>query len=345
MFVRRKKGKGKSYYYLCESQRVAGQSVHTTLGALGHCPDNASKIEKQLFWQQVDSKLQQLSIPDAEQEKIKEKIAEKVSYDVADSVPKSQESNKVQLPQRELLGNQIAAEIQPTPIADSKNETETITSRDSLGSDLVATENDSFLQALKNLNNHGGRFDSVLVQGILEGFMDGILILTQQDEFIHINNNARRILEKFSRNQTQTQDISRAIKRIYQAVLGSRELYEKPVVIESEIGDKRLSTLRIRARWLQLEAYEQPLVLILLEDQHCSIQSLAVTEAEKYGLTSREAEIWLLRRANRSYKEIAAELFISLNTVKKHVKSIRDKLAFYKFRQDSSAVEPDSSVE
>ncbi len=197
---------------------------------------------------------------------------------------------------------------------------------------------DTFVEALKNLNTHSGHFDSVLVQGVLEGFMDGILILNQQSEFVHINSNARKVLEKFTHNETQFQNISREIERIYQAVLDSCELYpENPVVIESEIGDKRLSVLRIRARWLQLDAYEHPLVLILLEDQHRSIQSLAVTEAEKYGLTSREAEIWLLRRADRSYKEISAELFITVNTVKKHVKNIHSKLKFYEFRHDSMA--------
>lgn len=197
---------------------------------------------------------------------------------------------------------------------------------------------DTFVEALKNLNAHNGHFDSVLVQGVLEGLMDGILILNQQSEFVHINSNARTILEKFIHNQTQFQNIGQEIKRVYRAVVDSCELYpENPVVIESEIGDKRLSMLRIRARWLQLETYEHPLILILLEDQHRSIQSLVVTEAEKYDLTPREAEIWLLRRANCSYKEIAAELFISVNTVKKHVKSIRSKLDFYQFRNDSMA--------
>ena len=52
---------------------------------------------------------------------------------------------------------------------------------------------------------------------------------------------------------------------------------------------------------------------------------LALTEADRYGLTPREAEVWLLRRANRPCKEIAVDLRISLNTVKKHMKSILAK--------------------
>jgi len=48
-------------------------------------------------------------------------------------------------------------------------------------------------------------------------------------------------------------------------------------------------------------------------------------EIEKYGLTPRESEVWLLYRANYSRKEIAAELFISIDTVKKHLKNIKTK--------------------
>lgn len=55
------------------------------------------------------------------------------------------------------------------------------------------------------------------------------------------------------------------------------------------------------------------------------MRNLAIAQAEHYGLTSREAEVWLLRQANYSCREIAAELYISLNTVKKHMKNIHAK--------------------
>ncbi|MUG91303.1 winged helix-turn-helix transcriptional regulator [Scytonema sp. UIC 10036] len=44
-----------------------------------------------------------------------------------------------------------------------------------------------------------------------------------------------------------------------------------------------------------------------------------------YGLTPREAEIWFLYRSRCSYKEIAERLYISVNTVKKHMKNIHSK--------------------
>jgi DNA-binding CsgD family transcriptional regulator len=38
-----------------------------------------------------------------------------------------------------------------------------------------------------------------------------------------------------------------------------------------------------------------------------------------------EAEVWLLRRRHYTLKEIATELSISINTVKKHLKNIHAK--------------------
>lgn len=197
---------------------------------------------------------------------------------------------------------------------------------------------DTFMKALKKLKAHSGYLDSVLMKGVLEGFMDGILILTDQGELVHINSNADKIIKECAENQSQLQCVEREIIRIYQAIIDSCELYpENPVVIESEINNSGLDTLRIRARWLQLKEYQAPLVLILLENQKHSIKRVVTDEVEKYGLTRREAEIWSLRRAKYSYKEIAAELYISVNTVKKHMKNIRSKLKFHQFRQNSIA--------
>ena len=62
-----------------------------------------------------------------------------------------------------------------------------------------------------------------------------------------------------------------------------------------------------------------------MEDVYQPIQNIAIAEAEKYRLTPREKDVWLLYRANYTYKQIAAELCITLNTVKKHMKSIYSK--------------------
>ena len=76
---------------------------------------------------------------------------------------------------------------------------------------------------------------------------------------------------------------------------------------------------------MNLGENEQNLLLVTIEDCKQSSQSMAITDAHKYGLTDRETEVWLLRRANLSYKEIAAKLYITINTVKKHLKNIYAK--------------------
>ncbi len=62
-----------------------------------------------------------------------------------------------------------------------------------------------------------------------------------------------------------------------------------------------------------------------MEDIYQPIQNIAIAEAEKYRLNPREKDVWLLYLANYTYKQIAAELCINLNTVKKQMKSIYSK--------------------
>ncbi len=66
-------------------------------------------------------------------------------------------------------------------------------------------------------------------------------------------------------------------------------------------------------------------IVVTLEDCNSSSQNIAIADAKKYGLTKREAEVWLLRYANLPYKEIAQHLYITINTVKKHIKNIYAK--------------------
>jgi DNA-binding CsgD family transcriptional regulator len=96
-------------------------------------------------------------------------------------------------------------------------------------------------------------------------------------------------------------------------------------ILETELSSNRPTLLRIRVRSLKLSAKARPYLLVILEDRYQSTQNVAISEADRYGLTPREADVWLLRRTNHSFKDIAAELHISLNTVKKHMKNIQAK--------------------
>jgi Bacterial regulatory proteins, luxR family len=165
-----------------------------------------------------------------------------------------------------------------------------------------------------------------LLQEVLEGFIDGILILTDRGEFIHANYCARRIFNQLTEEISSVNSIPQEIWRVCQSLIESRELFpNQKIILESEIVKSDSVAFRVRARWLKLEHIKHPCLLVTLEDRYQSLQTIVTTDVHKYGLTPREAEVWLLYRANYSYKEIADELFITLNTVKKHMKNIHAK--------------------
>ena len=184
----------------------------------------------------------------------------------------------------------------------------------------------SFISTLERQNPQPRQPDNILLQGVIESFFDGILILTEQGELVQANDLARQICEQLTQGKSQRNPVPQEIWRVCQALIESRSLYDnQPVIIESEITTDKLTPLRIRTRWLKLSAIKYPCLLVILEDRYQSVQNLVIAEVDKYGLTPREAEVWLLRRAKYALKEIATELSISLNTVKKHIKNIHAK--------------------
>lgn len=165
-----------------------------------------------------------------------------------------------------------------------------------------------------------------LLQAIIEGFMDGVLILTDQGELIHANQRALRICQQFSSEQLQPNLVPLPIWRICESLLDSRELFpEQTMIIEVEIDTYNAEVLRVRVRWLQFDPSDAPNLLVTIENRSQSTNNTAFTEAQQYNLTPRESEVWSLRRANYSYKEIAAKLYITTNTVKKHLKNVYAK--------------------
>ncbi|MDP8963788.1 MAG: LuxR C-terminal-related transcriptional regulator [Cyanobacteriota bacterium] len=165
-----------------------------------------------------------------------------------------------------------------------------------------------------------------MLEAILESFIDGVLILTEQGEWVRANDCARRICHQLCQRTSSVNSIPESIWRVCKSLIDSRDLFlDKKMIIESEISLDNLGAFRIRVRWLELDESEQPYLLVTLEDRLQSTHNAAIADAKKYGFTEREAEVWLLRQAKHSYKEIAAKLYITLNTVKKHMKNIYAK--------------------
>lgn len=120
--------------------------------------------------------------------------------------------------------------------------------------------------------------------------------------------------------------IPEEIHHICQSLIESRSLFpNENWLIESKIFIDPSNAFNIKARWIKLDAIDFPCLLLVMEDQHQFVRDIAIEESKKYGLTPREQEVWLLHRANYTYREIASKLKITSNTIKKHMKSIFTK--------------------
>jgi DNA-binding CsgD family transcriptional regulator len=166
---------------------------------------------------------------------------------------------------------------------------------------------------------------SSLLRAVVETWIDGILILTAQGQWVEANEAARDLCDQLSQQQDQPSLVPDAIWKICRELIHSREsVPQQPIVLESEILVEG-AALRVRVQWFSFEETDRPYLMVILEDRHQSNLNRAIAEVDHYHLSPREAEVWLLYRTGHTYKAIAKELYISLDTVKKHLKSIRVK--------------------
>jgi DNA-binding CsgD family transcriptional regulator len=173
-----------------------------------------------------------------------------------------------------------------------------------------------------------------LLQAIVESFIDGVLILSETGEWIHANDCARRLCRQLIKGQVSAQTVPPSIWRVCESLIDSHEWFsDRKMILESEIDATEGADLRVRVRWLELEEGDRHYILVTLEDRQQLAQKAAIADASKYDLTPREAEVWSLKLAHYSYKEIAAKLHITNNTVKKHMKNIYAKQQVFEWEQ------------
>ncbi|MCC5648658.1 LuxR C-terminal-related transcriptional regulator [Nostoc sp. XA013] len=180
-------------------------------------------------------------------------------------------------------------------------------------------------QKLENIDLYESKRADFL-QEVIEGLEDGILILNHTGEVVHANASARRLYCKFNQGNFNQNFVPSAIWNLCESLFNNRDLFsDKLLILSDEIVLDKSNIFRIRVRLLDLDGFEVPCLLVTIENQYESVKNVALTEVKKFDLTPREAEIWFLYRSNYSYKEIATKLYITINTVKKHMKNIHTK--------------------
>lgn len=116
------------------------------------------------------------------------------------------------------------------------------------------------------------------------------------------------------------------IRALCKSMLDSRnEFPTQRLQLHDEIDIDGEGCIHLNGEWVDWGEAEPTYLLITLENlAELSVQR-ATFDAHRYQLTARETDVWQLALQGLSYGDIADRLFVSLNTVKRHMKSIYEK--------------------
>ncbi|MEO0770448.1 MAG: helix-turn-helix transcriptional regulator [Cyanobacteria bacterium J06649_4] len=165
-----------------------------------------------------------------------------------------------------------------------------------------------------------------ILRAVLGSLQDGFIIASQTGDIHQINQPAERICDLLHESSSKTQDnqLPNEIWSVCQTALNNQDVLSfSKIGFDAEIILPNLGTVRIRVQNISIA--QAPCLLIVLEDRQQTIRNKALSDAALYGLTERETEVWQMRIRGAAYKEISTALWISIDTVKKHVKNINAK--------------------
>src|SRR5579883_1377913 len=100
-----------------------------------------------------------------------------------------------------------------------------------------------------------------LLKAILEGFIDGILIVTEHGEWIHANDRARRICRQFAQGLSQPDRVPHEIWSACQRLIDTLNPTNCTTTAEDEIAAGKSMSYRVRAQWLPIEPFQPPYLL------------------------------------------------------------------------------------
>ena len=165
-----------------------------------------------------------------------------------------------------------------------------------------------------------------VIEEALTKLTNGVLIITEGKKLLYANECACRLLRQINRDRQSPNAVPKEINYLCKSIAevhhqfrGQHWIMKTKICINSSVN------FTVTARYMKIETLGRHCIVLEMRDHYQLIKSIAIEEANQYGLTERETEIWLLQRANYTYKQIASELFIAPNTVKKHMQNIHLK--------------------
>ena len=174
-------------------------------------------------------------------------------------------------------------------------------------------------------SNHPAHHSLSILQAVLGNLQDGFIITDPAGSIQQINLHAERICNLLNAEANKkTPQLPAELWQICHAALQRKDVLSfNKIGLDADIILPDIGTVRIRVK--NISIVDKPHLLIVLEDRHQTTRNKALSDAALYGLTDRETEIWQMRLRGDAYKEISTTLWISVDTVKKHVKNILAK--------------------
>ncbi|NER83690.1 MAG: hypothetical protein F6K42_29920 [Leptolyngbya sp. SIO1D8] len=176
---------------------------------------------------------------------------------------------------------------------------------------------------------------------VFETFLDhvfpsqGFMLLDHQGNVVQSNGKARQICRVLLADaapltgpdfRAKFAALPAEIKTLISAAIESCKLFPHlKFQLEDTVVLQDKTRIRLQVEWIHLDDQAASGIVVTLEDLTEAAHQRALLEANRYNLTDRETQVWELTLQRLSYRQIGEELFISVNTVKRHIKNIHMK--------------------
>jgi DNA-binding CsgD family transcriptional regulator len=177
---------------------------------------------------------------------------------------------------------------------------------------------------------------------MFETFLDqlfpfqGFLLLDSRGKLVHRSPKAEQFCVELHLNAVETHhrqpwsseglNLPAEIKILTQHLVESRQLFtDLYIQLEDVVVVNETTRLQLQARWVTLSAHAAPYIVVMIENLTDAVHQQALFDARQYQFTQREAEVWELHLQGLTYRQMGEQLYISVNTVKRHMKSIHSK--------------------